>query len=270
MRRPLVTLLSDFGNEGPYVAEMRAALLALLPEVRLIDISHEVPTHDVLHAAWVLAAAAPRFPDGSVHLAVVDPGVGSERRALVVETRRHRYVGPDNGLFTLVYEHEPEAVVYSVENRALLGEAVHPTFHGRDLFAPLAARLAEGLDAADAGPRIADPIQLAIDPPRRASDGRWQLFVLHVDRFGNIALHLSRAAAARLWPSGNPSSLALADGSLAMPFVETYSQAPHDTLVALWGSSGYLELALREGQAARRLGVRAGDTLELTAMTSDS
>ncbi|RMG46748.1 MAG: hypothetical protein D6718_05010 [Acidobacteria bacterium] len=260
MRRRVITLLTDFGREGPYAGEVAGVLLSRAPEATLCEISHEVAAHDVREGAFVLAAAAFSFPRGTVHLAVVDPGVGTARRALAMAAGGHLFVAPDNGLLTLAARRAGGPVeVREVAAAALAAPRPHPTFHGRDLFAPVAAALACGLPLEDVGPPCPDWIRLPGCEPEERPDGRLVLPVLHVDRFGNVAFGLTRADAARIWPGlfSPPIHPESADGPA--PFVRTYGEAARGQLCLLWGSSGYLEAAVREGRADTRLGVRPGD-----------
>ncbi len=264
---PIITLTTDFGGSGPYVGAMRGVLLGRCPAARLVDVTHEVPPHDVFSGAFVLAAAAPWFPDGTIHLAVVDPGVGGPRRALVVEAGSHISVGPDNGLCTAIYDREPAADVRAIEaSRLGLAEA-HPTFHGRDLFAPVAAALASGLEPAAIGERVGDPVRGWASAPRRAAaDGTLELRVLFVDRFGNVTTDLTPAALADAGGdfSGRGVSLVCAGrADVRARLVATYAEAEGDELLALWGSSGHLELAVDRGRADLRIGVAAGDVIRL-------
>ncbi|MDH3285304.1 MAG: SAM-dependent chlorinase/fluorinase, partial [Acidobacteriota bacterium] len=192
-RAPIISLTTDFGVSGPYVGAMRGVLLSRCPSARLVDITHRIPPHDVLAGAFVLAAAAPWFPDGTIHLAVVDPGVGGVRRALVVQTHRQLYVGPDNGLFTAILDREPRAALYAIDRSRLGLMEAHPTFHGRDLFAPVAAELASGLEPSRVGERVSDPVRGWSAGPRACGpDGSLELRVLDVDRFGNVTTDLTR------------------------------------------------------------------------------
>ncbi len=254
MSAPVITLTTDFGHDDPYVGAMCGAILTLAPEAKLVDISHGVPPHDIRAGAFTLASAAPYFPAGTVHLAVVDPGVGTARRGLVAETGRFFFVGPDNGLFTAVFEREPPRAIHAIERLEYGLSPIHPTFHGRDLFGPIAARLAAGtLRPAELGPAIADPVRLHPPRPAGAEGGTLELPVLHVDRFGNVTLALHED---ELRGRALPNALTVAGAEI--PLRRTYGELPAGTLLALWGSAGHLELAVCEGNAADRLGVSPG------------
>jgi S-adenosyl-L-methionine hydrolase (adenosine-forming) len=250
---PIVTLLTDFGAGSGYPAQMKGVLLAALPEAQLVDLSHDVPHYDVLAGALLLEACVPRFPARAVHCAVVDPGVGTPRRPLcVVDAAGRKLVGPDNGLFTPFLG---GARAFLLANPEVAPEPASATFHGRDLFAPVAAWLAAGGDPGRLGPAVPDPLRLRWPEPRRAGE---ELLgeVLLADAFGNLLTNLRAADL----PAG-PPQVELAGH--AARWVRTYGEARPGELVALLGSSGRLELAVREGSAARALGVGRGVTVKV-------
>jgi S-adenosyl-L-methionine hydrolase (adenosine-forming) len=248
--RPLLTLLTDFGAGSGYPAQLKAVLLSALPDAQLVDVSHEVTGYDVLAGALLLEACAPRFPAHAVHLAVVDPGVGTDRRAIAIaDAMGRRFVGPDNGLLTPFLDGARVR-----ELRPGEGPVPRPassTFHGRDLFAPVAAFLAGGGELAALGPEVADPVRLPW--PRAVRDGeevRGECLV--ADAFGNVATSIRDTdLAPRLAPRVDVA------GALAR-FVVTYGEGRPGELLAMIGSSGRLELAVREGSAAARLGAFRG------------
>ena len=259
MKTPIVTLLTDFGSADPYVGAMKGAMLRIAPDLHLIDLTHDLPPHDVWAGSYTLAVSAPWYPDGTIHVAVVDPGVGSERRALVARTRRHLYVAPDNGLLTAVFDRETVEAIHVVEDSSLGMAPMHPTFHGRDLFGPVGARLALGLDPAACGDAIDDAIRpYRAPPPRHSEDARVDATVLHVDRFGNVTTNVTPEELGRWFPDTPQPDLALAPGDAPLPWHPSYAFAPPGQLFLLWGSSGYLELALNQDSAARALEVRPG------------
>jgi hypothetical protein len=261
MSGPTITLLTDFGTRDGYVGAVRGVLATLCPAARLADISHDVAAHDLLGGAFVLAAASRWYPDGTVHLAVVDPGVGGPRRGVVAVTDRFVFVAPDNGLLTLVLDQAPGAEVREIERLDLGLDRIHPTFHGRDLFAPLAARIAEGLDPRAVGGPVAEPVRLALERPRRDDDGGLQAAVLHVDRFGNITTNVDLDAFTGLLGPVEQCQLALDEGATPLPFVATYCEGPAGAPFLLWGSSGYLEIAVDRARADEIVPVRPGDPI---------
>lgn len=248
--RPIVTLTTDFGWSSYYVGALKGVILGIAPEAQLVDISHEIPPQDVLAAAFVLRHAAGEFPPGTVHLAVVDPGVGTRRRPLVVQSSGHWWVGPDNGLFSFVLDRADRRV--RAIARADLGRP-HPsnTFHGRDLFAPLAAHLCRGLDFAAVGPPIADPVRLAEAAPCKSAH-RIDGHIVHIDGFGNLVSNIAAADLAS-WGAG----LCIRLGACVLTALcRTYEDAEPGTPLALIGSAGLLEIAVNGGHAARQLGVQ--------------
>jgi S-adenosylmethionine hydrolase len=258
MSRPVITLTTDFGQADGYVAAMRGAILSICPQAEVVDVSHEVRPQAVQQAAYLLAFVAPYFPPGTVHVAVVDPGVGTQRRAVAVHGGRALYVAPDNGLLGLVLAQDPpREAVDLVEARFHLPE-VSATFHGRDIFAPAAAHLACGTDLHEMGPSIPVADLCPLPPARlqRDEEGRWQAQVLHVDRFGNLITNL-RAG------EGPPSPTIVAGGARIEGLSQTFADVAVGQLVAYKGSSGYLEIAVRQGSAARRLGLDVGDPVTI-------
>jgi hypothetical protein len=269
---PLLTLLTDFGTADYYVGAVKGTVLRLAPEARLVDLSHEVAPGDVEGAADLLAAAAPAFPAGTVHLAVVDPGVGSGRRILVAEADlgragergRHRFVAPDNGLLTPFLAGGAGAAgswrAWSVERRDLFLPSPGATFHGRDRFAPVAAALLRGEEAAGLGPEVADPVRLDLPAPRRERrDGGDVLVgrVARVDRFGNLVtdIPLDRRPDAGA-PGGEP--VVAVAGREVRRWVSCYAELPPGEPGALVGSLGMVELSLRGERLAARWGVERG------------
>ena len=257
MRRPtpIVTLTTDFGCGDYYVGAMKGAILRIAPEAQLVDISHQIPPQDVLAAAFVLRHAAREFPPGTVHLAVVDPGVGTQRRPLALQSSGHLWVGPDNGLFSFVLD-RADSRVHEIIRRDLGRPDPSNTFHGRDLFAPLAAHLCRGLDLAAVGPPVADPVRLAESAPCKSA-GRIDGHIVHIDGFGNL---VSNIAAADIAPWGSALRIRLGDHVLT-ELCRTYEDVELGAPLALIGSAGLLEVAVNCGHAARQLDVQRRATL---------
>ena len=258
-----VTLLTDFGTADGYVAAMKGVIAAIAPGALIDDASHDVPPGDVAAAAWSLWRYWRLYPAGTVHLVVVDPGVGSARRALAAEADGRLFVAPDNGVLTRVLAEAGSAAVVAVEAAELFRTPVSPTFHGRDIFAPVAAELARRAAAgapyrralADLGPAIADPVRLPLPQPQR-DGGRVAGEVVHVDRFGNLITNIPGewlAEGARVRVEGGPDA----------PLVRTYADASPGALLALVGSAGLLELSVRDGSAAERLGAGRGTAVRV-------
>ncbi|HXH81948.1 MAG TPA: SAM-dependent chlorinase/fluorinase [Candidatus Tectomicrobia bacterium] len=263
----IVTLTTDFGLRDAYVAEMKGVMLGIAHAAGralcLVDVTHEVARHDVTEAALALEAAVPRFPPGTVHLAVVDPGVGTARRALAVAAAGAVLVGPDNGLFT-PFLAGGDWRAFELTESAYRLPVVSRTFHGRDVFAPAAAHLALGLDPERLGPPVPDPVRLPW-PEVREVAGAVAGAVVHTDRFGNLitSIHLS----------GVPEDiggLVIRVGGQSVRLVGTYADLDPGALGALVGSSGRLEIAVREGSAAARLRAGRGTPVLVSRRTSSS
>jgi len=264
--RPLITLLTDFGARDAYVASMKGVILSLNPAANLVDLSHEVPPQDVRAGALILAAAAPYFPPGAIHLAVVDPGVGGHRRALAARCQEQFWVGPDNGVFHLIFSRAPALTLVSLENPAYFRPRVSATFHGRDIFAPVAAHLSLGVDLDRFGPRIADPVSLAFPEPEFGPEAvRGE--IIAVDRFGNLVSNLPAADLAA-WLG--EARLHLRAGALRLQgLARTYADATPGEFLALEGSHGFLEIACALDHAARRLRAGVGLAVEIRKAPGD-
>lgn len=246
MNRPLITLLTDFGTADSYVAEMKAVLLGAVPQATLVDLTHAVPPGDLRAAAYLLGRTWHRFPAGTVHLAVVDPGVGTARAALAFATGGHWFVGPDNGLFTPVLRDAAVEIV-----TLPIPTAAAPTFHGRDLFAPAAAALAGGTPLEILGePFRGIPHRLSYREPHY--EGKSVVGeVVYVDRFGTLVTSLTTETVPEY-------AVIEVEGLEIGPLRRTFGDVPTGGLLAYLGSGGQVEIAVRDGSAARRLGLGVG------------
>lgn len=260
MSRPVIALLTDFGTQDHYVGAMRGVALGICPDVTLVDITHDVPPQDVLTGALELASAFRYFPDGTVFLCVVDPGVGSTRRAIAAVAGPFFFVAPDNGLLTLVFRECPPTVV-ELSERRYARATISRTFEGRDRFAPAAAWLASGTSLAAFGPVIRDWATIDVPVPRVEGD---ELLgeVLQVDRFGNLVTNIDRQTFRSFVGSGH-ADIAVA-GQAVPKLVDTYSHGHHGSVAALFGSSDRLEIASPGGSAAQRLGLARGAPVIVT------
>ena len=258
--RNIITLLTDFGTRDAYVASMKGAILNLNPEAVLVDLSHEIPPQDVRAGALILAQAAPYFPPGTIDLAVVDPGVGSLRRALAACCRGHFWVGPDNGLFHLIFRQAFPLNIVALENPVYFRPQVSATFHGRDIFAPVAAHLSLGVDLSRLGPSITDPVLLDWPEPSFVPEAiRGE--IIYVDHFGNLVSNV-RAGELAAW-RGN-QAIKLQVGSLTIvELARTYFDVAPGEILALVGSHGFLEIACAMDNAARRLNAAVGLPVEI-------
>lgn len=256
----LLTLTTDFGLDDGYVAAMKGVILGIDPAIRMVDVSHGIAPHEVMEAAFVLRQAAPFFPPGTVHLVVVDPGVGTARRAVAARIGGHTFVGPDNGLFSLLSDEEPEAVVEL--DRPAYWRTPEPsrTFHGRDIFAPVAAHLAAGRALEEVGRRVEGLHRLQWVRPLADEQGV-QGWIVHVDRFGNAITNIPEALLAQ---RGGDRPLRAYVGSTILDGLHgTYADVPEGEPVALVGSSGYLEVGVNGGNAAQLLSLGKGMPVHL-------
>ncbi|RLI10868.1 hypothetical protein DRO33_05085 [Candidatus Bathyarchaeota archaeon] len=259
----MITLTTDFGTRDPYVASMKGVILSICPEATVIDISHDVPKFDIRAGALIMAQAAIWFPPGTVHVGVVDPGVGTARRAIVVETRRYAFVGPDNGLLMLAATRDGLKAVYAIENEDLMLSEVSRTFHGRDIFAPVAARLASGLEPSQVGPEIQDYVVPSFARPE-LREGRALGEVMYIDGFGNLITNIPEELLARLGlRDGSRLAVRLGGHELELRLCSAYGEAKPGELLAIIDSWGMLEVAVNLGSAAGRLGARPGEPVEV-------
>jgi len=265
---PLITLLSDFGVKGSYVAEMKAVMLSICPEARIIDISHQIEKFNIRVGAFVLASAAPYFPVGTVHVAVVDPGVGTKRRPLIVETKRCFYVGPDNGLLMLSAQREGIRHVYNISNPHYMLPTISRTFHGRDIFAPAAAHLSRGRVPSKFGPEIHDYLIPRFAKPRMGKGGLLGE-VLYIDDFGNVVSNIS---------TKDLEKVGMKEGCLLyvkfrkkvskLKFCPAYGKVPVKAPLALIGSSDFLEISVNQGNASETFKVKIGDPICVSLFSS--
>jgi len=245
--RAVITLLSDFGDRDEYAACLKGVILGLNPQAVLVDLTHSVPPQDIHFGAFVLAGAAAYFPPGTIHLAVVDPGVGTGRRGLAAYGRGQFWVGPDNGLFHLIFAGEPEFKMVSLENPDYFLPQVSPTFHGRDRFAPVAAHLSLGLELGRLGPPLPDPVRLSWPEPS-VSAARIRGEIIHVDRFGNLVSNIT-AGAWHAWLKGAENNFQLQVGRRTLTRLgRTYGEAPPGGAAGPGGQSWLPGDRLRRGQ----------------------
>jgi len=247
--RPIITLLTDFGTADGYVAEMKGVIFSAVPEATVVDLSHDLPAQDIECARLAVARYWRRFPAGTVHVVVVDPGVGSSRAPLAVSSDDRFLVGPDNGVLSpSLLAAGSRAVALPVPNSAA------PTFHGRDVFAPAAAHLSVGMPLDALGGTLAEPVVRRTPEAHRAPDGSIVGEVIAIDRFGNAVTNLIAPRGGRVEIAGR-----------TVPIVRTYSDVPTGEVTALVGSIGFVEVAQRDGRAADALGVRRGAPVVLRA-----
>jgi S-adenosylmethionine hydrolase len=260
----LITLLTDFGDRDYFVASMKGVILSINPQAQIVDVSHHIQAHDIAEGAYLLKSCFRYFPEGTVHVAVIDPGVGTARRPILVSTSRYHFVGPDNGIFTQVLAEEQQPEVREIQNRQYRLDAEGATFDGRDLFAPAAAWLTKGQPPSSFGPLLSDYARFSIREPR------WERQVLvgeivYIDRFGNLISNFTRAhvdEVVAVTKRGRPV-IRLA-GIAIEGLVHAYGEGRSDVPGALINSNGQLEVFCKEGRAADRLGLCRGARIDLS------
>jgi len=261
MPRPVITLTTDFGTDSSYVAQMKGVILSINREIEIVDITHQVPPQDVRHAALVLAEVAPRFPRGTLHICVVDPGVGTEREIVFAQIGTQFFIAPDNGVLSRLLRRALPRHAVKLRNQTIWLHPVSDTFHGRDIMAPVAACFVSGAHPELFGPPI-ERLQ-TLDWPEPRMEGR-QICgcVLYVDSFGNLITNIDQQQIEQV--SGTKELSVSCAGRTVRGIVRAYGHADAGSLVALIGSNGLLEIAVVQGSAARQLGVEAGQEVVLT------
>ena len=260
----IITLTSDFGNKDSFAATMKGVILRINPQAQIVDLSHEISPQDVWEAAFTLKTAYEYFPKGTVHLAIVDPGVGTGRRPIVVVTDNYYFVGPDNGLFSLVYKESERFRVHHVTASHYFLPNPGLTFHGRDIFAPVAAWLTKGIPSANFGEEIEDYVKLNVPVPKKASNGI-EGHVIHVDRFGNCITNIQYTDIQSLIPEGEnirPLSITAA-GKEVKGLKRFYADAAPGEPGAIINSSGYLEIFLFKQNARTSLSLKRGEAVRV-------
>jgi len=262
----IITLTTDFGLKDGNVGVMRGVIWGIAPGVQLSDLSHLISPQNIMEGAIILGRSTPYFPPGTIHMAVVDPGVGTQRRPIAARLGEQWFVGPDNGLCTLMIEraerfNQPVEIVYLDQPQYWLQEVSH-VFHGRDIFAPSAAHLANGVSLSQMGTSIANPVRLSIPRPRKTGD-TWHAELIHIDAFGNLSTNL------RVEDLHGADDLALTiHGQEIRGVVQTFGDRPIGDLIILYGSTGSLIVSLVNGSAAQRLNARVGDPVEVREISS--
>jgi S-adenosylmethionine hydrolase len=256
---PVITLLTDFGTADYFVGAVKGAILSVNPRAVIADITHELPPQDVEAAAFTLLASYQTFPPETIHVAVVDPGVGSARRAIIVRASGQFFVGPDNGLFTYIYDRGPLHQTFHVTAEKYFRPSPSSTFHGRDIFAPVAAWLSKGVKPEEFGLLIKDEVRLKNSlQPEVLKNGKVKGRIIHIDRFGNCITNITR----NLVDITKGPSL-LVNRKLIRTFRDFYSSASSSELFAIWGSAGFLEISLNGSSAATALRAHRSDAVIL-------
>lgn len=264
----LITLLTDFGNQDGFAGIMKGVIWRISPQVQIADLTHEISPQNVLQAALILAQAVPFFPPETIHVAVVDPGVGTARRALGISSGSQYFIGPDNGIFTAVFELSEtkgsKTEIYHLDAPEFWLPKVSRSFHGRDIFAPVAAHLANGRSLADMGTRVEDPVRLAIPQPQKTENG-WLGQIVAIDHFGNLISNLKKEHISKPQHSKVIISQVKIHG-----LVNSYGERPSGELIAMIDSSENLSVSVVNGSAAERLKARVGDPVSVIEAVSSS
>ena len=260
MRNPIVTLTTDFGLADHYAGTMKGVILSICPRAQIVDISHEVTPFRIAEGAFVIAQAYRYFPSKTVHVVVIDPGVGTARRAVLVEAAGQYFVAPDNGALSMIYSRE-KSKVRLIENETLFLKPVSQTFHGRDIFAPMAAHIAAGTPVARIGKTIRDYVHPPFERPIQTGKQVWRGCVLKIDHFGNIITNFRASE----FPNLGRRRFVMAVGRRQTSLAARDYEAPGPgRLFAIAGSSGFWEISAHQDSAARQAGCRAGDPVKLT------
>jgi len=267
MMSTIVTLTSDYGTRDAFAASMKGVIYKVNPLAQIVDITHEINPQDVWEAAYTLNIACNFYPNGTVHLAVVDPGVGSGRRPIIVVTENYYFVGPDNGIFTLIYQSAERIMVHHITAAHYFLPNPGPTFHGRDIFAPVAGALAKGIPAGNFGDEITDFIKLTVPVPKTAQN-TIEGHVVHIDRFGNLITNIAYKLIQALLPeSGEPGDIQISvAGKDIKGLKKYYAEATPGEQGAIFNSSGTLEIFMFKQNARTALSAKRGDAVRLTIL----
>ena len=263
---PIITLLTDFGTDDEYVGLMKGVILSINPAATIVDISHRIDRHDIVQAAYAIHSSFSYFPEGTVHLIVVDPGVGTDRSLLVLKSNGHVFIAPDNGVLTLLYGDINDFSLNRIVNPDFFKASVSSTFHGRDIIAPVGAHLSAGLDARKLGPEILKKNTVQLEGLRAHCTKNNELRgkIITIDHFGNLITNIHREQLSSCWPAASYDKLQIKTGSNVIEGLsQTYANGPADSPVALIGSRGYLEIAINQDNAASRLNACKGDDVWL-------
>lgn len=263
MSSNLIALISDLGEEDYFVGAMKGAVFSVNPEAKIVDITHQIPKHDVRTSAFILYNAARTFPKGSIFVGVVDPGVGTERRCILLRTKNGlSFIGPDNGLFSFAAEEFGVEEIREVSNRDLMREEVSSTFHGRDIMAPVAAHLSRGVNPSSVGPEVEDIKKINLRTPRFTGE-EVHGHILMIDNFGNLVTNIEGELITELMGLGDTLLIKMKNREFKAPFVETFGEVPKGEIICYVGSTGFLEVAKNQGDLARGIDATVGDRVNI-------
>jgi hypothetical protein len=256
---PIITLLSDFGLRDQFAGAVKGVMLSLNPDLTLVDISHQIPPQDIFTGAFVLSQAYSYFPQGTIHFAVIDPGVGTSRKVLAAWAGGYFFVAPDNGILTYIMDAHEEFTAYEVTADHYFRKPVSATFHGRDIFAPIAAWISRKIELHQLGPVLKSPVRLKMPALKQVKDGLMQGWIIAVDQFGNLITNLK--------PADLPRSFKILAGQREVTNMrKTYGEGTPGEVFAVLGSTGYLEIVIRGGSAAATLNLKTGAPIGLVLL----
>lgn len=262
-RKPIVTLTTDFGVSDHFVGTMKGVILTIESNAEIVDISHSVQAYDVLDGALTISQAYNYFPTGTVHMVIVDPGVGSARRPIIASSDRHHFVAPDNGVLSLIYQREERLNARNITADHYFLQPVSQTFHGRDIFAPVAAYLAKGVDPEKFGEEVTDYVRFNAPKPKPVNESTLRGIVLKADRFGNLITNITPEDASMLFTQP-PAAFKIAVGKREVTDIKaSYAEGAPGEVFGILGSTGYLEIAVNRGSAAQLLGVGKGTEVNI-------
>lgn len=252
----VIALITDFGTKDYYVGAMKGVMLSINQNVQIVDITHEVPAQNIAAAGFALRACYRSFPQKTIFVAIVDPGVGSERKAILVETEDYFFIAPDNGLLSFIFNEKEKFRVIEISNNKFFLSSISRTFHGRDVFAPCAAHLSSGIKLEELGEEVENFVCYKKTKPRIISENEIEAEIINIDRFGNIVTNIEREDA--------PEKLSLnINGNIIEKLYEHYSQSVDSAAFMIWGSAGYLEVSAFQNSAAKILGAQSGQKIKL-------
>ncbi len=260
----VVTFTTDFGLSDAFVGILHGVVLNIQADTKVVDICHSIMSYDILDGAWTIAQAYRFFPPRTVHVVIVDPGVGGARRPIVVETEDYIFVAPDNGVLSLIEARESKFVVRHVTAERYFLQPVSQTFHGRDIFAPVAGWLSKGVAPSEFGPEISDYVQAPLPQVERVGENSLRGVIVKVDKFGNLITNIAESDVFEMSAKGSPVSI-LISGQTLTRICRSYAEGGEDEVFAIVGSSGYLELAAKQASAAEKLAASVGSPVGVVA-----
>jgi S-adenosylmethionine hydrolase len=262
-KSPIITILTDFGQRDAYVAAMKGTILELAPNAKIIDIAHDLTRYNIIQAAFILLNSSKYFPRNTIHLVVVDPGVGTERRRIIVQGNRSYYVGPDNGVLSLAIQEEGLKKIILISERKYMRSNVTATFEGRDIFAPVAAHLAQGVPIESFGRKVDQMIQLRISQPL-ISNHHISGKIIHIDGFGNIITNITYSQIHDLITIGEKYQVTINQLTKTMKYMKSYGYVSPGELIIITGSSNYMEISINQGNAQKLFNAMTGDPIAIT------